>query len=490
MSDLRRVRFPRRRLRPGRLFALPLAGLAAAAILLAGSGSASAAGSACPSVNRPNTLKIVAGSPQTAQLEKPFATNLQVELANTNGCPLTGQLAGIWVDFSAPASHQSGTFAGSGTNHVTVGTDGTGVATAPTFTANDVAGSYVVQADSDYGSVLLYLTNTASGVAASIAATGETDQEASVNSRYARPLQVLVLDADGRPVQGASVVFSLGTGATGASATFLGGGPQATETTKANGQATSPPFVANGTPGRFSAIASTGGSATAATFTLVSHAAAVAITASNATRAQTATVETRYRRPLTARVVDAAGRPIEGASVTFTLPTATTGAGATFVGGESQATRLTDRSGRASSPRLVANATAGRFTAGAAVTGASKSVSYALRNVAGRPAAISAGGASGQSAPIGSRFPIRLAVSVTDASQNPVAGAVVTFTAPARGPSGRFGRANRIVRVKANGNGVAVAPALTANGTPGGYIVTAGVGGEQTAFALVNRARR
>jgi protocatechuate 3,4-dioxygenase beta subunit len=489
MSDLRRAHFPRKRLRPARLILPRAAGLAAAAVLLAGAGSAGAAGSVCPSVNRPNTLRIVAGSPQTAQLEKPFQTNLQVELANTNGCPLTGQLAGIWVDFSAPASGQSGTFASSGTSRVTVGTDASGAATASTFTANDVPGSYAVQADSDYGSVLLYLTNTASGVAASIAATGATEQDASVNSRYGSPLQVQVLDADGRPVQGAGVVFSLATGFTGASATFLGGSPQATETTKANGQATSPPFVANGTPGRFAATASTGGSATAATFTLVNHAAAVSISADRSNRTQTATVETRYPRRLTARVVDANGRPIEGASVTFTLPSAATGAGATFLSGETQATRLTDRSGRASSPRLVANATAGRFTASAAVTGSSKSVTYVLRNVAGRPDTITAGGASGQSVPVGSRFPIRFAVSVTDASQNPVAGAVVTFNAPARGPSGRFARTNRIARVKTNGAGVAVAPAFSANGTPGGYIVTARVGGHRAAFALVNRAR-
>jgi hypothetical protein len=489
MIDLRRVLSRSRRLRPGRLIPLLLVGLAAAAVLLAGSGSAGAAG-VCPSVNRPNTLTIVAGSPQTAQLEKPFQTNLQVALANTNRCPLTGDLGGIWIDFSAPASGQSGTFATSGTDRVTVGTDATGVATAPTFTANDITGSYSVRVDSDYGSVLLYLTNTASGVAASIAATGTTTQEASVNSQYGHPLQAQVLDADGRPVQGTSVIFSLGTGPTGASATFLDGAAQATATTRANGQATSPPFVANATPGRFNATASTAGSATAATFTLVNHAAALAITASGANRAQTATVETRYRQPLAARVLDANGRPIEGASVTFTLPTAATGAGATFLGGESQATRLTDAAGRATSPPLLANTTAGRFTASAAVTGSSKSVSYALQNVAGRPAAITAGGASGQSAPAGSRFPIRLAVGVTDANENPVAASVVTFTAPARGPSGHFRRAGRIVRVETNGNGVAIAPAFTANRTPGGYVVTATGGGQRTAFALVNRAPR
>jgi adhesin/invasin len=469
--------------------ALALAGLAAATgLLLHDAGPAGAAG-ACPSVNRPNMLKLVAGSPQTAQLEKPFQTNLQVELANSNGCPLTGRLAGFWVDFTAPASGASGTFATSGTNHVTVGTDATGVATAPTFTANGTAGSYTVQADSEYGSALFYLSNTASGVPASITASGTTSQEQTVNGQYGQPLRAQVLDADARPVQGATVTFSLGTGPTGASASFLGGGAQTTETTKANGTATSPPFVANGTPGPFIATASTSGVDRVATYTLINHAASNTITASSA--AQTATVKTRYRQPLTARVRDASGQPIEGASVTFTLPTAAAGgAGATFADGTSQASALSDATGRATSPPVVANKTAGRFTAAAAVAGTAKSISYSLRNVAGRPATITAGGASGEATPVGTRFPIPLAVTVTDADENPVAGVVVTFAAPARGPSGHFGSHGRTVRVKTNSKGIAVAPAFTANDKPGGYVATATVGRLHAAFALINQPKQ
>jgi adhesin/invasin len=489
--DVGRLRRQHRLLRPGPLLALALAGLAAATgLLLHDAGPARAAG-ACPSMNRPNMLKLVAGSPQTAQLEKPFQTNLQVELANSNGCPLTGRLAGIWVDFTAPASGPSGTFATSGTNQVTVGTDATGVATAPTFTANDTAGSYTVQADSDYGSVDLYLNNTASAVPASITASGTTSQEQTVNGQYGQPLQAQVVDANSRPVQGATVTFSLGTGPTGASASFLDGGAQTTETTKANGTATSPPFVANGTPGRFTATASTSGVDGVATYTLVNHAATNTITASNP--AQTATVKTRYRQPLRARVRDASGQPVEGASVTFTLTTAAGGAGATFPDGSSQASAVSDATGQATSPPVVANKTAGRFTASAAVTGTAKSVSYSLRNVAGRPATISAGGASGEATPVGTRFPIPLAVTVTDADENPVAGVVVTFAAPARGPSGHFGgrgRARRTVRVKTNSKGIALAPALTANDKPGGYAATAAAGGLQAAFALINQPKR
>jgi len=367
-----------RLLRPGRL-PLTLAALAAATgLLLSDGGPASAAG-ACPSVNRPNMLRVVGGSPQTAQLEKPFLTNLQVELANSNGCPLTGGLAGVWVDFTAPAGGASGTFETSGMSHVTVGTDATGTATAPIFTANGTAGDYTVEADSAYGSALLYLSNTASGVPASVTVTGATTQKQRVDGQYAEPLQAQVLDANGQPVQGATVTFSLGTGATGAGASFLGGGAQASETTNANGQAISPLFAAN--------------------------------------------------------------------------------------------------------------AKTGSFAATATVTGNIAPATYGLENLAGPPASMTAGAASGQATSVGTRFPIPLAVTVNDPDGNAVAGVAVTFTVPARGPSAHFG-SRRIVRVKTNTKGIALAPALTANNKAGGYVATAKAGSLHAAFALINQPKR
>jgi adhesin/invasin len=464
--------------------------LLAAVALVVGTGASAAEG--CPSSNPPNTLRIVAGSSQTAQLGKQFQTNLQVVLANTNGCPVTGNLGGISVDFSAPSSGASGIFASSGSNTVTVGTDANGVAVAPPFTANDTEGTYGVHADTDYGSTTLYLTNTARGVVATIAATGETSQSATENAVYGAPLQAQVLDAGGRPVQGVTVTFALGTGSSGAGAAFLGGGAQATAVTNSAGLATSPSFVANGSPGRFTATASTADISTVATYSLGNRAAITTIAAA-AEPPQTATVETRYTRPLQARVFDSAGQPIEGASVTFTLTPGTSGAAATFVGGSSQATALSDENGQATSPGLLANAIAGRFRGAATTAGVSDPLVYSLRNVAGTPTSIAAGAAAGESTRVGTRFPIRLAVTVTDANKNPVAGAVVTFSAPARGPSGRFGAGNgRTVKVKTDADGVAVAPAFTANADAGGFAVTASVHGvsQRAGFALINRPGR
>jgi protocatechuate 3,4-dioxygenase beta subunit len=476
--------------------ALVVSGLTAAVALAASGAGARAASSACPTSNPPNELVLAGGSGQQAQLGKQFAQNLQVALANTNGCPLTGKLAGVTVNFDAPGSGASGIFAGSGSREAYVGTDSQGVATAPPFTANFTVGTYTVDAHSDYGTVELSLSNAANGLPSAIAATGTANQEATVNGSYGQPLQARVTDANGNPVQGAAVSFSILPGPTGASANFLGAAPSAT--TDSNGLATSPALMANGVPGRFSATASTAGVSTVAIYTLVNHATAMTLQPTSLHDPR-ATVDSRYRSSLQAHLLDAGGQPIEGATVTFAITAADNGAAATFLGGTGQATALTDANGVATAPPLIANKIAGSFTGTATALGAQPG-RYTLENLAAAPTTITAGAVNGQSTTVGERFPIPLAVTVTDNNGNPVAGAIVTFTAPARGSSGVFlvprpkkntVRTSRIVRVRTNSKGIAVASPFTANASVGGYAVTATVKGSsvQTAFSLLNLPR-
>jgi hypothetical protein len=123
----------------------------------------------------------------------------------------------------------------------------------------------------------------------------------------------------------------------------------------------------------------------------------------------------------------------------------------------------------------------------------------AFAGLAGTPAKITAGVGASQSTRVGAGFPIRLAVTVTDAEKNPVPGAPVIFTAPARGPSGRFTTRtptkysrprvsqHRNVTIVTDACGIAVAPAFVANDRQGGYIVEARVEHVgPAAFALVN----
>jgi len=252
-------------------------------------------------------MTLAAGTPQSATLGSAFVTNLQVTFTNSNGCPLTSAVAGIPVTFSAPAAGASGLFSASGASTVTVGSDASGTAGAPVFTANDTAGAYTVTASSAYGSTSFSLTN---------------DQRSE-------------------------------------------------------------------------------------------------------------------------------------------------------------------------------------SSACGAISGAGPSTGLAPASLVGKPAKLTAGVGASQSTPTRTRFPLRFAVTLTDAKQNPLPGVLVTFAAPVRGPSGRFViRSNspqgtrsrtshmRQIEVMTDACGIALAPPFVANHRQGGYIVVASVEQVRTAFALVNEARR
>ena len=85
-------------------------------------------------------------------------------------------MAGNAGHVQRPASGAGGLFSASGSSTVTVGSDASGVATAPTFTANDIAGGYTVTASSAYGSVSFSLTNTAAGMPARVIAIWPSDR--------------------------------------------------------------------------------------------------------------------------------------------------------------------------------------------------------------------------------------------------------------------------------------------------------------------------
>ena len=66
----------------------------------------------------------------------------QAAVVDSIGSPVNG----VMVHFSAPASGASGMFADSATFTTSAVTAETGLATAATFTANELAGSYTVTA--------------------------------------------------------------------------------------------------------------------------------------------------------------------------------------------------------------------------------------------------------------------------------------------------------------------------------------------------------
>jgi hypothetical protein len=104
----------------------------------------------------PASITIAAGNNQSAVVNTAFATNLAVDVRNAAG----NLVQGVTVTFTAPASGPSGTFGAS--RSITVVTNASGQATAPTFTANALDGSYTVTVQAGGGTdpaVNLSLTN-------------------------------------------------------------------------------------------------------------------------------------------------------------------------------------------------------------------------------------------------------------------------------------------------------------------------------------------
>ena len=241
-----------RRLTPlGLLAGMTVAGVGGLAPVVVLAAPASAAtGSACTGTIAGVT--VTGGSAQTAKVGEGFSNPLQAEVIDTGGCPVSG----VDVEFVAPTSGPSATFPGAATN-ATVETSTSGVASAPTLTANEVSGSYTVLAEvantgieADFD-----LTNTTAGEANELKASSGNDQSAKVGAQFALPLTVTVTDAYGDPVPDETVAFSVVT-TSGAGATFVGGGSSATAQTDQSGVATSPALTAGSAVGAYTVTAS------------------------------------------------------------------------------------------------------------------------------------------------------------------------------------------------------------------------------------------
>ncbi len=357
-----------------------------------------------------------------------------------------------------------------------------------------------------------------------------TPQTAILGAAFVTTLQVALSNSDGCPVTSAAagIPVTFSAPSNGASGVFSNSGSNTVIVgADASGAVAAPPFTANTAAGSYTVTASS--QYGTVSFSLTNTATGIpARIVALALKSRSASIMSRYPHPLQVKVLDSGGDPVAGTAVTFTLgsgassacgTTTSSSAGATFTGTGAQATAMTGATGVASSPLLTANSTAGSFTATAAVSGkeptgglgkessgasgggAATPVSFSLSNLAGKPTKLTPGVGSTQSTPAGTSFPIRLGVTVTDAQKNPVPGALITFSAPRAGASGRFTVRSRgphhrarvshpyTVKVKTNACGIAVAPAFTASDTRGGYIVKATVKhARAAAFALINVA--
>jgi hypothetical protein len=319
----------------------------------------------------PESIAATSGTPQSAAVNTAFAAPL-VATVMMGGTPVSG----AFVVFTAPSTGASGTFASNSSASETDTTNSSGVATSSVFTANGVIGANTVTATvaGVTASTSFSLTNT-SGAAATITATSGSLQDATIDTAFTAPLVATVVDANQYPVSGATVSFTAPT--SGASGTFANGTATDTETTDANGMATSAVFTANGTTGGYAVTASVTGVATPASFSLTNITGAViSITATSGTP-QSATVNAAFAAPLVATVT-ANGSPVSGALVTFEVPA--TGPSGTFAGGVNTAT--TEANGVATSVTFTANGSVGTYTVTATVVSGAQPANFVLTNTA------------------------------------------------------------------------------------------------------------
>jgi hypothetical protein len=144
-------------------------------------------------------IAAVSGTPQVAPVGFAYPNLLQAKVSDSYGNPVPN----VPVTFSAPASGASGTFNGP----PTVTTNALGVATAPAFTANQVAGSFTVtvSAPPPVGSASFSLTNYP--IANKFHVAGITSP---VTAGTAATITVTAQDASGNTVKGyrGTIVFT------------------------------------------------------------------------------------------------------------------------------------------------------------------------------------------------------------------------------------------------------------------------------------------
>ncbi len=193
---------------------------------------------------------------------------------------------------------------------------------------------------------------------------------------------------------------------------------------------------------------------------------------------------TAFPLRLSALAQDAAGNPVKGVQVVWSAPVS--GASGTFAAGGSTAS--TDSNGVATSGVFTANSVAGTFSVVASLPAGPATATFSLTNTIGGTALVRPAGGSPQQTQVTTQFPIPLKAIVLDSLGNVVSGVVVTFAAPASGPGGTFPGGSRTSTVSTGSDGIATAPAFTANTVAGTFHVAATTAGiaDSAVFDLTN----
>ncbi|MEK7248929.1 MAG: Ig-like domain-containing protein, partial [Bacteroidota bacterium] len=322
------------------------------------------------------SIAVRQGSQQSARINTRFGIDLWVIVRDGANNPK----GGVPVRFSALLTGASGRFPG-GRTDTTVVTDAgfnLGIAIAPPFSANSIAGSHQVTATAlNVSQAAQFDLTNLPGTVASIQATAGTPQSAQVNTAFANPFKATVRDSAENPVPGMVVTFT--TPFSGASGTFDNGN---TAQTDQNGVATANTFLANSFAGSYVVRASVRELTSAANYDLTNTTGPVASINVTTGTPQTTVVNTRFDSVLSVRVIDGSGNPVSNVNVTFTA--ASSGASGTFVSnGATTKIVQTNALGIASADTFKANSIAGSYSVTASAAGITGQAIFALTNAVG-----------------------------------------------------------------------------------------------------------
>ena len=293
-------------------------------------------------------------------------------------------------------------------------------------------------------------------VATSLTAVSSTSISATVGAAVTPEPAVVVKDQLGQPMAGVSVTFAIASGG----GSITGG----TATTNSSGIATVGSWTLGPNAGANTLTASSG-SLTPVTFTATGTVAgAPASLTKTAGDGQTATVSTAVATAPAVIVKDASGTPLSGVTVTFAV--------ASGGGSVTGATQTTNASGIATVGSWTLGTTAGTNTLTAS-SGSLTPVTFIATGVAagpGPPALLTKTAGDGQTATVSTAVAVAPAVTVTDASGNPLSGVTVTFAVASGG--GSVTGATQTT----NAAGVATVGSWTLGPTPGSNTLTASSG--------------
>jgi adhesin/invasin len=396
------------------------------------------------------------------------ATTLALQAGNNQTVPIGTSVAiapsvKVTDSFGNGVAARSVTFAVTGGGGSITGgsqtTDAQGMATVGSWTLGTSLGSNTLQATSAglTGSPVTFSATAVAGAPAIVTIDAGNNQTVAVNTNASVRPAVKITDAQGNPVSGVSVTFSVGTG--GGSVT----GPN--QVTNAQGIATVGNWRMGTTSGSNTLIAAPSAlvSAPLTVFATAVPGPARAI-ALNAGNNQTAAVGGQVSVPPSVRVADAFGNPVTGVNVTF----AVTGGGGSLSG----ATQPTNANGIAAVGAWTLGTATGTNTMTATVTvsGFTGSVPFSATAVSGVATSLAINSGNNQSATVGSAVGTAPEVRVTDTFGNPVGGIAVAFVIASGG--GTITGANQTT----NAQGIATVGGWTLGSVPGTNTLRASAG--------------